>query len=351
MNAHIADILRGFADELFRRGIAIIVRVIDDAGMGIGLLQTGDGFQQFLLAVAGDARNAQNFAAECLEGDVIQHTHAFGIGHTEVVNAQTEMRIDRFGSFDVQFNLFADHHFGQRRLACACGFHRADVFAFAQDGHAVGNLQHLVQLVGDDDDGFSILTHVAHDAEQLLRFLRREHGGRFVQNQNLRAAIEHFDDFKRLLLADAHFIDLLIQINIKCVAVADFARLLTDGLEVIFFVLIHHERDVFHRREYVDELEMLVNHADSQRVSVLGAADFRRLLIDLNFAAVRIIDTGDHVHQGGFAASVFAQQGENFAAADGQKNVFVGNDVAESLGDMAQFNGVLHKLPLTPSSR
>ena len=120
------------------------------------------------------------------------------------------MGVDRLGTLDIQLDLFADHHFRQRSLAGVCGFNRADVFALAQNRNAVGNFQHFVELMGDNDDGFPILAHIAHDVKELFGFLRSQNGGRLVENQNLRTAIEHFDDFKRLLLTDAHLIDLLI---------------------------------------------------------------------------------------------------------------------------------------------
>ena len=41
------------------------------------------------------------------------------------------------------------------------------------------------------------------------------------------------------------------------------------------------------------------------------------LFIDQKLTAIRIVYTGDHVHQRRFAAAVFAQQGENFSSADG----------------------------------
>ena len=114
-------------------------------------------------------------------------------------------------------------------------------------------------------------------------------------------------------------------------------------------MLIHDQCDVFHGGKHVDELEMLMNHADAQGIGILRAANFSRLSIDQKLTAVRVVYTGDHVHQRRFAAAVFAQQGENFSSADGQGDIAVGNNAAECLGNMAQFNGILHKVPFTPS--
>ena len=235
-----------------------------------------------------------------------------------------------------------------REASVADGFHGADVFALAQDGYAVRDGEHLVQLVRDDDDGFAVRLHAAHDSEQLLRLLRGEHGCRLIENQQLRTVIEHLDDLQRLLLADAHLIDLLVEIDLKVIPVADLAGLGLDGLQVVFFVLIQHERDVLGGSEDVDQLEMLMHHADTVCIRILGAADLDRLAAHDDLALVRIVDAGDHVHQRRFAAAVLSEQGEDLAAADIQRYVSIGDNAAECLGDVMQFKGVFHTGLLSP---
>ena len=44
---------------------------------------------------------------------------------------------------------------------------------------------------------------LAHDREELLRLLRREHGGRLVEDEDVGAAVERLQDLDALLLADA----------------------------------------------------------------------------------------------------------------------------------------------------
>ena len=119
----------------------------------------------------------------------------------------------------------ADHHVGQGLLIGVLRLHVADVFALAEDGDAVGDREHLMQLVRDDDEGFAVGLHVAHDLEQLVRLLRRENGGRLVEDQDVGAAIEHLDDLDGLLLRDGHVIDLLVGVDVKAVPVADLPDL------------------------------------------------------------------------------------------------------------------------------
>ena len=73
-------------------------------------------------------------------------------------------------------------------------------FALAQHGDLVRNGQHLVQLVGDEDDGLAVGAHVAHDLEQAVRLLRGQNSGRLVEDQDLRPAEQDLDDLDGLLL-------------------------------------------------------------------------------------------------------------------------------------------------------
>ena len=86
---------------------------------------------------------------------------------------------------------------------------------------------------------------------------------------------------------------------------------------------------------------MLVYHADAVLERVARAADGRLLAVDVNFALVGIVNAGEHVHQRGFSAAVFAQQRKDFALAHRQRNMMVRCDGAEIFGNIFQFNRVL----------
>ena len=60
----------------------------------------------------------------------------------------------------------------------------------------------FAQLVRDEDDGFALVAQADKHLEKLVGLLRREHGGRLVEDQDLRAAIERLQDFHALLQAD-----------------------------------------------------------------------------------------------------------------------------------------------------
>ena len=51
----------------------------------------------------------------------------------------------------------------------------------------VGDLEHLVQLVADEDDRHPLALEAREDREELARLLRRQHGGRLVEDEDVRA--------------------------------------------------------------------------------------------------------------------------------------------------------------------
>ena len=231
------------------------------------------------------------------------------------------------------------------------GDHLAHVLALAQHHHAVGDVLHLVQLVGDDDDRLAVVAHVAQHREELVGLLRGEHGGGLVEDEDLGAAVEQLDDLDRLLLRDGHVVDLLVGVHVKAVGVADLADALGGGREVELALLLEAQHDVLGGGEDVHQLEVLVDHADAVVEGVLGRADDHGLAVDLDGAAVGEVDARQHVHERGLAAAVLAEQGQDLAAVDVEVDVLVCNDLArELLGDAPHPHGWLSCLPWSPFS-
>ena len=89
---------------------------------------------------------------------------------------------------------------GELLLVGGGSLHRADVLPFPEDGHPVRDLQHLVELVGDDDDGMARRLHTAQDVEELGDLLDGEDGGGLVQDDDLGPVIQHLHDLQGLFL-------------------------------------------------------------------------------------------------------------------------------------------------------
>ena len=191
--------------------------------------------------------------------------------------------------------------------------------------------------MGDDDNGLSVVPHIPQDGEQLVRLLGYENCRWLIQNQNIRAAVQHLHDLHRLLLRDGHVVDLLIGIHLKAVGVADGFDPFRCLRKVQPPWLMEAKDDVFHSGEHIHQLEMLMDHTDAVAIGVRRVPDYRFFSVHIDPALVGEIDTGEHVHKGGFAAAVFPQQGQDFSPVNVQPDLVVCHNRSESLCDVTHF--------------
>ena len=83
------------------------------------------------------------------------------------------------------------------------------------------------------------------------------------------------------------------------------------------------------------QVEMLVDHADAERERIGGAADQRRLAVDLDRPLVGRIGPEEDVHQAGLAGAVLAEEAEDVAGMEGEVDPGAGVHRAEALDDAA----------------
>ena len=209
---------------------------------------------------------------------------------------------------NIKIDLLTDHHLRQGLYRRLLGLHRADILALSEDRYAVGDSQHLVELMGDDDDGFAVRFHVAEHLEELVGLLRRQHRGGLVENQNVRTPVKGLDNLQRLLLRDSHVVDLAVGIDIKAVTIADFLDALGDRASVFRLGLVHAQRHILGSGENVDQLEVLVDHANTQGVSVLRGLDMNLFAVHKDLSRIRMIDAREHIHQCGLAGTVLSEK-------------------------------------------
>ncbi len=92
------------------------------------------------------------------------------------------------------------------------------MFAFAQNRHTIGYFLNFIQLVGYENNGFTLISQIAHYAHQLINFLRSENSSGFIKNQNLIFTEKHFENLNTLLLTDCNVTNLSMGINRKFIA-------------------------------------------------------------------------------------------------------------------------------------
>ena len=163
-----------------------------------------------------------------------------------------------------------------------------------------------MHFMGNDDDSLAVISHFPEDIKQLLGLLRCQYGGRLIQDQNIRTTVQYLYDLYRLLLGYGHIIDLLLRVHFKTVFIAD----LLDFTGSFFNVqsTFQTQNNILGGRQYIDQLEMLMHHTDSQPQCILGRSDDLFLTVNKDLPLIRKINTGEHIHQCRLTAAVFSKQ-------------------------------------------
>ena len=247
--------------------------------------------------------------------------------------------VDRFGALDIEGDSAADHHVGHLLLVRIPGHLASDISTLSKDSNTVRKLFHFVQLMGDDDNSLSVRAHVAQDGEEFFRLLRRQDSGGLIEDENIRSAVEGFDDLHSLLLGDRHLIDLAVWIDLEAIGVADRADALRSCRPVQTALLLQPENDILRSRKDIHQFEMLVDHTDPVAEGIPGGTDRDFLPVDKDLPFIGVVDPGKHIHEGRLSAAVFSENGEDLAPSDIQIDVIISDDRAESLPDAAQRHG------------
>ena len=328
------------ADRLGRQSHDALALMIDPARLHFS--QPCDRLAQLALAAARDARDAQDLAAADEEAQILDGAAAHVVFDAEVADLQQRRLLPHHGALDGELHLLPDHHLGERRLRRLHCVDAAHGLALPENGDAVGDRHDFMQFVRDDDDGLAVLLHRAHDGKEFFRLLRRQNRRRLVQNEDVRAAVEDLDDLHRLFFRDGHIVDLLFGIDVKAVFSGDRADLFVDAARTVALFLPDAEHDVLRRREDVDELEVLMHHADLIAEGVLRRGDDDLPPVDEDLPFVGVVDARDHVHERRLAAAVLAEQSEDLSLPEREIDALVRRDRAEIFADVFEFQGDVH---------
>ncbi len=167
-----------------------------------------DRLDELGLAVALDAGERDDLARPDLEADALDGHVVAVVAHVEVRDREHHVARRRRALDDLELHVPADHEVREDLAGRVLGLHRAGDASAAQHRDPVRDLQHLVELVGDEDDGGAGLGQAADDPEQLLRLEGRQDGGRLVQHEDVALAVERLEDLHPLAHADGEVLDL-----------------------------------------------------------------------------------------------------------------------------------------------
>ena len=234
---------------------------------------TDERFDQRVLTVPFDAGNAENLAL--VHDEVDRPEPAARTGDVSLETAHPKHRGTAFerSALRCQQHVALHHEAGQfRDTRGGCG-ERGDVGAVAENRDAIGETDHLVEVMGDEAHGAAVVTKMAKLREELGDLLRGEDRRRFVEDQEPHVAVQELGD-----------LDFLPRSDRKCSydrvgfepepGSDDGGGDLTPRPVTIEqteaarrFVA---EDDVLPDRELVDEKDFLMHHADAVGHRVAG---------------------------------------------------------------------------------
>jgi hypothetical protein len=307
----------------------------------VGDGQADKGLDQLGLAVALDPGQAVDLRAAHVQVEPGQHVLA-PRDHPDVLDLEHRLPGGRLALDPPQQHRPADHHLGHLVGVGVGGGHGVDHLAVAEHGDPVGDLEHLVQRVGDEDDRLAVGLELAHVGEQLLDLLGDEHGRRLVEDQDVRPPVQQLEDLDPLLLADADVLDPGVGVQRGA---EPTGQLLHPALGLAqveaapALVGLGPEDDVLGHREVVDQHEVLVDHADAQLDGLARRVDMLCFAPDQDLALVGLLKAVEHLHQGRLAGPVLADQGVDLALGHLQVDLVVGDDPGVAPGDAPALDG------------
>ena len=303
-----------------------------------------DALDQLRLPVAVDACDADDLTRAHVKADVFNSRFLMQMGrHRKIAHLEDRRAGVTFVFDDLKLHRSADHHSGQLLLGDVRRVDRADAFSLAQNRHAVRHRHDLVELVRDKQNRLAVGGKALHDLHQLVDLLRGEYRRRLVKDQDLVVAVEHLEDLHALLHADRDVLDLRVEIDMQPV----FLGQRSHGAACLFLLQeaelrgLGAENDVVEDGEHVDQLEVLMHHADAERGGVVGVIDLHDLAVFEDLAALGPVQPEQHRHQRGLARAVLAEQGVNLAAPQRQRHIIVGHDAGKHLGDVPHLDDVV----------
>ncbi len=140
-----------------------------------------------------------------VEGDAAHGLEPALVAHLQVLDLEQRLtRLRRRPLVDAQQHLAPDHERREAVLGRALARHGLDRLAAPQDrdrGRRSSSTSWSLWVMKMID--LPSRLERAQDREQLVRLLRRQHGRRLVEDEDVGAAVERLQDLDALLLADA----------------------------------------------------------------------------------------------------------------------------------------------------
>ena len=321
--------------------------------------QARDGLDQLPLAVAFHAGDTHDLSrthaqrqlvdstlaavvigAEAL--DLEHHLHGgcrFGGGVAAIGGRHRDCRPDTGGTglepVAMQVDSAADHQLRQRRLAGLRRRGGAHDPALAQHDDVIGGCHDLAQLVRDEHDADALIRQPTQHIEQMVGLLRGEHRGRLVSDQHPGIAVQRLENLDPLLRANGQVFHSGVRVDMEPEPVRQIqhpAARLCD-IDHPELARLSAEHDVAHDAHRRHQLEVLVHHADAAGDGVVRARQLDHLVGNHDLARIGPVQTEQHIDERALAGAVLAEQRQDPAGPQLDRDVVVRHDRAEALRD------------------
>ena len=311
--------------------------------------QPGDCFLELALPVAIDACDPDDLAGVNHQIDAAQGRQPTIVRDFDIAQRQAGLALSSRVGRDRASEIAADHQPSERPRIDRGGWHGRDQASAAQHRDAIGEAQRFVELVADEDDRAPISREATQHGQQLVHLLRRQHRGRLVENQDLRASIERFQDLDALLLADRQAVDTCERIDREAVAQRELGDARRDRPAILEQRRTRRglpEHQVLGDGERRHQHEVLVHHAEAMADGVVRRAETHRLPAQPDLPLVRPVQAVEDAHQRRFAGAVLAEQRQDLALPQLEVDRIVGERApGKPLGDAAQLDEVSRDAP------
>ena len=300
---------------------------------------------QFCSAGAHQAFQAQNLSGMQGEGNILQNIllGIKGMTHRQMLNPQ-QFPADfcvLLGIHDLK--AVADHFRHHLREIHLINAVRRHCLTVTQNIQAVTDGEHLVHLMGNQNNGDSLLFQKTHGAEKHSDFLLGQCCRGFVQNQNPGIFPQRMSDADHLLFRIGQIAHFLPGIQMHLQSFQNFFRFSIHSgpvNEAALFPFPVAEENILCTAHIQVYAEFLINHCDTCIFRVLCGAEALFFSVDENLALIgtRRISSTDNLHQGGFSCTVFTDDAQDFSCFDLEIHIIKRCYAGETLGNMFEFH-------------
>ena len=197
----------------------------------------------------------------------------------------------------------------------------------------------------DEDKGSAFALHFFQNFKQVGNLLIAQSCGGLVENQEFCVGMECPANFQQLLFTGLQFRDHNHGVHIHTQPLKELSGLGDHLLflkNVPFIPDFPVQENVLIDSKIVDDAELLMHKGNACLLHLANGGLCIDLAVKFNPAFVHGNNTGENVHQRGFARAVLTQQGMDFALFHIQMHIHQSVDAAEGFGNALHLQNCVH---------